>query len=526
MTPSSKASRERPADRFIALAQQNDSPPDLAAFLAGCAGCSLSDLADVIAVDQYWRWMLGSGVSAETYLEQFPKLAKDAQLKFELILGEYCVRKDVGREVDADQLVERFPELRKAIVKILANPAKIRRFRQQSVATEAARRRSETMSIAAVESQLADETFLLPDPDPEPEPEPDSMGETFGRYRIVRKLGEGTMGTVYLAGDPQLDRQVALKIPKFKRDDNSEGIERFYREARIAAGLRSANICPVYDVGDVGGVHYISMAYIEGRLLSDIIVEHKRLRTRVAAMLVRTLATALHDAHLQGIVHRDLKPSNIIIDERNRPVIMDFGLARETPKAGEERLTADRTIVGSPAYMSPELIESDGAVGPHSDMFSLGVLFYELLSGRLPFQGSFVKIAMQIVSKEPRKLTKIWPDIDDSIERVCFRMMAKKVEDRYPSMEKVVVELSKYLRRPSDGSGELPTSTTPAPTAQKPSPPPQQPPTAERDSGRVRKPKEKPPKQPRQPSDDVDDWLDSDGELFTNVDLSDLLDDK
>src|SRR5262249_31236181 len=188
------------------------------------------------------------------------------------------------------------------------------------------------------------------------------MPEQFGRYRIIKSLGRGGMGTVYLAHDAQLDRDVALKVPHFTHAD-SEAQTRFLREGRAAATLDHPNICPVYDLGVISGIHYLAMAFIDGKPLSSI-VGPGGVAQEVAATLVRKLALALAEAHERGVVHRDLKPSNVMLNHRGEPVIMDFGLARQLG-GKDSRLTHEGAILGTPAYMPPEQIKGDvDALGP------------------------------------------------------------------------------------------------------------------------------------------------------------------
>src|SRR3954452_843820 len=204
----------------------------------------------------------------------------------------------------------------------------------------------------------------LPHPPPLPPsqkapPAPPLAGDIpvrIGRYRVERLLGEGGMGAVYLAHDPQLDRPVALKVP---RQTASRVDARFLREARAAAALRHPNICPIHDLGEADGVRFLCLAYVPGEPLSGRVGPNHPLPVAEAVNLVRTVAHAMHEAHRHGVVHRDLKPANIMVDEAGRPVVMDFGLARPCVPLATQ-LTAAGDILGTPAYMPPEQIE--GAV--------------------------------------------------------------------------------------------------------------------------------------------------------------------
>jgi eukaryotic-like serine/threonine-protein kinase len=176
----------------------------------------------------------------------------------------------------------------------------------------------------------------------------------FGRYRIVRALGKGAMGTVYLAEDTQIERQIALKTPHFTEDPTGEQTERFFREARAAGNLRHPHICPIHDFGQIDGKHFITMAYIEGHPLSAFIKPDKPQTERHILIVIRKLALALQEAHDHGVVHRDLKPANIMVDKKGEPIIMDFGLAQQVRRNEDVRLTQTGIIIGTPAFMSPE----------------------------------------------------------------------------------------------------------------------------------------------------------------------------
>jgi WD40 repeat protein/serine/threonine protein kinase len=268
----------------------------------------------------------------------------------------------------------------------------------------------------------------------------------FGRYEIQRLLGQGAMGSVYLAYDPSLQRQIALKIPKFSDEANPDMRDRFLREARSAATLRHANICPVYDVGRVDGVHYITMAYIEGRTLAEELRAGRTFQPREIATIVRKLALALGKAHAAGVIHRDLKPGNIMLDAEGEPVLMDFGLAYRE-QTDELRLTKSGMIVGSPAYMSPEQIEGDPAkIGSGSDIYSLGVVLYEMITGKLPFQGTMMSVIGQIATKEPTPISQYRPELANSpLERLCRKMLAKQIGDRPQTMQEVARALDYVL---------------------------------------------------------------------------------
>ena len=283
----------------------------------------------------------------------------------------------------------------------------------------------------------------------------DAVPESLGRYTIEKLLGRGGMGSVYLARDSQLERDVALKVPKFGAGTDEKLVTRFYREARSAANLAHPNLCPVFDVGEIDGTHYIAMAYIKGKPLSAFVNPDKPPAQRVVATLIRKVAVAMEEAHQSGIIHRDLKPANIMVDHRKEPIVMDFGLACPQDIGDESRLTQDGSLLGSPAYMSPEQLKGrPDAIGVGSDIYALGVVLYEMLTGRLPFDGVGSTIAMigQILTEDPVELESVRKDIDPALATICRKAMAKDASVRFASMKEFAIALGKYLQTTSGGT--------------------------------------------------------------------------
>lgn len=285
---------------------------------------------------------------------------------------------------------------------------------------------------------------------------------TFGRYRLLKQLGQGGMGVVFLAEDTTLHRQVALKMPRFEGASSPEMVERFYREARTAATLQHANICPIFDVGEVSGVHYLTMAYLEGRPLAQFIKPGQGLAPRTAAILVRKLAQALDEAHRRGIIHRDLKPSNIMITVKNEPVILDFGLARST---NDSRLTGSQAVMGTPAYMAPEQARGDTrSVGPAADIYAIGVILFEALTGRLPFEGPPLAVMHQLLNNSPPAPSSLKAGIDPALEKICLQALAREPQGRFPSMAAFAAALTAYLKGDSTVvPSAMPMATLPLP---------------------------------------------------------------
>jgi beta-lactam-binding protein with PASTA domain len=263
------------------------------------------------------------------------------------------------------------------------------------------------------------------------------------RYQIARKLGSGGMANVYLAYDQELGRRVAIKILDDRHASDEQFIERFRREAQNAAGLSHPNIVSIYDRGEAEGTYYIAMEHIEGRTLKELLVARGPSPLGIAIDYTRQILSALRFAHRNGIVHRDIKPHNVIVDGDGRVKVMDFGIARA---GAASQMTEAGSIIGTAQYLSPE--QARGApVDQTSDLYSTGIVLYELLTGTVPFTGDTpVEIAMKHLAQTPVPPSALRPEIPRDLDYVVLRALAKDPADRYHSAEEMDSDLERIAR--------------------------------------------------------------------------------
>jgi serine/threonine-protein kinase len=302
----------------------------------------------------------------------------------------------------------------------------------------------------------ASQTSASPQWVPAP-PAADLTGKTLGDYRVLRQLGQGGMGQVYLAEQISLKRKVALKFLRPDLVSNPTSLARFRYEAEAVAKVTHANIVQVYAIGESEGLHFMALEYVDGRTLRDHLARKGPPDTLLAMSIMRQTASALQRASELGVVHRDIKPENILLTRKGEVKVADFGLSRcLAPDEQPLNLTQSGVTMGTPLYMSPEQVEGK-PLDPRSDIYSFGVTCYHMLSGQAPFRGeNAFEVALQHVQTQAKPLEEIRSDLPPALCAIVFKMMAKKPDDRYQTCRDVIRDLARI----HDGVSGAPSSET------------------------------------------------------------------
>lgn len=420
---------------------------ELDAFLSGLKDCAAGERIDAVRSDQARRWQTGRPTLVEEYVAPCPDLAADEEDLLVLIVGEALLRRSLGHDVTLEEYQQRFPELAGRIgLQFEIDrlwPSRVSNVDSQFSCPICGRAASEPAPVSGEVTCPACGAAYGPGAESAVEPESSFEPRRLGKYELVAPVGEGAFGTVYQARDVELHRMVAIKIPRAANLVDKALLERFLREGRSVAQLRHPSIVTVHEIGQHEKTPFLVSEFVQGKTLATVL-SSRQISAREAAELTSTLAEALHYAHDMGVVHRDVKPTNIMLDELGAPRLMDFGLARRN--ANDATMTVDGQLLGTPAYMSPEQARGESHnVDGRSDVYSLGVVLYQMLTGQLPFQGETHRLLDQVLHDDPQRPSSLSRLVPRDLETICLKAMAKEPSRRYATARDLADDLRRYL---------------------------------------------------------------------------------
>jgi serine/threonine protein kinase len=428
-------------------------PPDLAAFLAQSEPMSSSQLAAVLRVDQRRRWELGQQIPAERYLDQYPKLLEDRESTLDFVYAELLLREKHGEHPRLEEFLARFPTLADIL------------------------RRQIGLHRALCSESLGSSTDALPavDMPSDRAPRDRAVG---GRYEVIREIGRGGAGVVYEARQTGVNRTVAIKVLSAGQHAGADQLARFRAEAELVGRLQHPHIVQIYEAGLENGFPFLALEYMSGGSLRNRLNGAPQ-SPEWSARLIEVLSRAVDAAHQAGVVHRDLKPGNVLFTSGKSddpdlgatnaswsageiPKIADFGLAKALGEsvngANSDSLTRTGDILGTPSYMSPEQAAGrTDEIGPATDIYALGAILYELLTGRPPFRGVTVLETFQhLTADEPVPPSRLQSRLARDLEVICLKCLEKTVARRYATAQALAADLERFLngfpitaRRPS-----------------------------------------------------------------------------
>jgi len=394
--------------------------PDVHQLLAAAGDLAPAKVAAVLAVDQRERWRDGERPPAEGYLQPYPALGGDVELALELVYGEFWLREELGEVPALEEYLRRFP----------AYAARLKEQVELHRALAAESSPGSASGVATVVGAAARPGSPAP---------PGVPG-----YEVLEELGRGGMGIVYRARQTRLKRVVALKMILAGAGADDEELSRSRTEAEAVARLQHPNIVQIYEVGEHDGRPYCALEFVDGGSLADKLA-HTPQPPRYAAAVMQALARAVHHAHQQGVIHRDLKPANVLLTRQGTPKVTDFGLAKRLDV--DSARTRTGMVMGTPSYMAPEQAAGrTKEIGPAADTYALGAVFYEMLTGRPPFQGASVyDTLLQVQTQEPVPPRQLNPAAPRDLETVCLKCLQKDPRKRYASADELADDLRRFL---------------------------------------------------------------------------------